>query len=385
MNVPGLIERNLMRNRRRAALTILTLALATFVYTVLVSVPASMDRIIADASTTLRLVVNNRTAPWYDLPARYCDQVRKMPGCAACVALRGYIGTYRDIHENVFMYAVGPQMTEVFPDYDITHAQMNALAREKRGAIVGEVLARKHQWKVGDQIIIHGGAPENIDLTFIILGIVKPKHYPNVFVFRRDYLNEARKARGFGDEDIAWFLMVRADSAEHLAPLAKEIDETFRNSDYETRTITESAALSSGLSALGDVRAIIFSLCVIVILTVLLIAANSMAMAVRERIGEIAVMRALGFDAAKIAAILFGECALLGIFGGALGAGIALWMFAGGVTLGAVLGGAGALWVTPIGAVGGVMAALAVSIASGTLPIIGALRTPPALALRAVV
>lgn len=385
MNLPRLIGRNLMRNRRRAALTILTVALATFVYTVLAAVPASMDRIIADASTTLRLMVNNRTAPWYDLPARYCEQVRKMPGCAACVAMRGYLGTYRDIHESVFMYATGPEMTAVFPDYDITHEQMNALAREKRGAIVGEVLARKHDWKVGRQIIIHGRPPEDIDLTFIIVGIVKPKHYPNVFVFRRDYLNEARKARGFGDEDIAWFLMVRADSSEHLLPLASQIDETFRNSDYETRTISESAALSTGLSALGDVRAIILSLCIIVILTVLLIAANSMAMAVRERIGEIAVMRALGFDAATIAALLFGECALLGIVGGASGAGAALWLFAGGVTLGAVLGDIGALWVTPMGALGGVAAALAVTLASGAIPIIGALRTAPALALRAVV
>ena len=80
-----LIERNMRRNLRRTILTILTIALATFIYTVLVSVPASMDRIEKDASGTLRLFINNKTAPWEDLPARYCDQINKMPGAAACV------------------------------------------------------------------------------------------------------------------------------------------------------------------------------------------------------------------------------------------------------------------------------------------------------------
>lgn len=385
MNVPKLIARNVTRNRRRALLTVMTIALATFVYTILASVPASMDRILADASTTLRLLVNNRTAPWYDLPARYCDQIRKMPGCAACVALTGWFGSYKDPHDIVFANAVGPELSDVFPDYDFGRQQRAAMTHEKRGAVVGEVLMKKYHWKIGQQITLQGGAPDRLELTFIIVGTIKPKHYPNAFVFRRDYLQEARKAMGKGDEDIAWNLFVRADSPEHLTSLAKTIDETFRNSDYETRTVTESDALSNGLSALGDVRAIILSLCIVVILTVLLIAANSSAMAVRERIGEIAVMRALGFDAMQIGRILFGECILTGAAGGAIGAGVAYWMFSGGVTLGAVLQGNGALWVTPASALGGLAVAIGVSVLSGLVPILAAIRTAPAVALRAVV
>src|SRR5215472_9320986 len=96
------------------------MALATFIFTVLVSVPASMDRIIKDASTTLRLVVLNKTAPWYDLPARYCDTISKLPGCAACVALTGWPATWHDVSEQVFTFGEElREAEEVFPDYSL--------------------------------------------------------------------------------------------------------------------------------------------------------------------------------------------------------------------------------------------------------------------------
>src|SRR5262249_31532803 len=105
-----LIGRNARRNLRRTLLTTLTVAPATFILPVLVSAPASMDRIISDASTTLRLMVNNKTAPWYDLPARYCDTVRQLPGCAACVAMTGWPSTWHDVSEQVFAAGVGPEI-----------------------------------------------------------------------------------------------------------------------------------------------------------------------------------------------------------------------------------------------------------------------------------
>src|SRR5580692_13076410 len=100
-----LIERNMRRNLRRTILTILTIALAAFIYTVLVSVPASMDRVVKDASGTLRLIVVNKTAPWEDMPARYCDQIAKMPGAAACVAMTGWFATWRNVSDGVFCAA----------------------------------------------------------------------------------------------------------------------------------------------------------------------------------------------------------------------------------------------------------------------------------------
>jgi putative ABC transport system permease protein len=297
-----LIERNARRNLRRTVLTTLTLAMATFIFTVLVSVPASMDRIISDASTTLRLIVNNKTAPWYVLPARYCGTISKLPGCAGCVAITGWPVTWHDVSEEIFTVGEGlPEATEVFPDYLQSKEHQLAIAKERRAAIVGELLMKKYGWELGQQITLRSASPPAMDLTFVIMGTLKSKHYPNSFVFNRDYLVEAYKAHGTGDVDFAWYLVVRADSPDHLAMLAKEIDERFANSDAETRSETESDALSTELSQLGNVRGIVLSLCAIVILTVMLIAGNSTAMMVRERINEVAVMRALGFGRALLA------------------------------------------------------------------------------------
>ena len=128
-----------------------------------------------------------------------------------------------------------------------------------------------------------------------------------------------------------------------------------------------------------------FALCAVVVLTVLLIAANSTAMMVRERISEVAVMRSLGFSRGAISILLFGECGLIGAVGGLIGAGIALWKFRDGITLGAALGGNGALWVTHEQALNAILVAVAVSLVSGLVPIVEALRISPAMAFRKVV
>jgi putative ABC transport system permease protein len=380
-----LIERNMRRNLRRTILTILTIALATFIYTVLVSVPASMDRIVKDASGTLRLIVVNKTAPWEDLPARYCDEIDKMPGAAACVGITGWFATWRDVSEPILAFGAGPQIADVFPDYQLSREHQLLAAKDRRSATVGTVLMKKMGWKIGDHITLRGTDAGHMQLDFIIIGTIKNKRYPNSFNFRRDYLMESRKANGQPDADIAWNIIVRADSTGDLQPLAKGIDEHFTNSDYETRTMTESDALASGLSALGNIRAIVFALCAVVVLTVLLIAANSTAMMVRERISEVAVMRSLGFSRGAISILLFGECGLIGAVGGLIGASIALWMFRDGVTLGAALGGQGALWVTPQQALDALIVAVAVSLVSGFVPVFEALRISPAMAFRKVV
>src|SRR5262249_31477544 len=141
-----LIVRNMRRHLRRTVLTALTIAVATFVFVVLVSVPASMDRIIAQASTTLRVVINNRTGPWYDLPPKYCDQVEHIPGVAACAPLTGWPTIYHDERDIIMTFAAGPQLAQVFPDYELSATTQSAYLTSKRAAIVGELLMKKYQW-----------------------------------------------------------------------------------------------------------------------------------------------------------------------------------------------------------------------------------------------
>lgn len=377
-----LIVRNMRRHLRRTILTALTIALATFVFVVLVAVPASMDRIIAQASTTLRVVINNRTGPWYDLPPKYCNQIAQIPGVAACVAMTGWPTTYQKERDVIQTFAAGPELAEVFPDYLLSAPVNQAFAADKRAAIVGELLMQKYHWKVGDEITLRGEGYDHVPLSFIIAGVNPSKRYPNTFTFRRDYLRDTLQALGRHDADLAWFLMARVHRVEDLSPVIHAIDDAFRNSDYETRTLTESDVLSTGLSAIGNVRTIMYSLSAVVLLTVLLIAANAMAMMVRERLAEVAVMRALGFSRGFVAATLLGESFLIATIGGLFGAGVALAIFGGGVNLGSVLGGAGSLWVDVNGALQGLGAAAFLGLASSLLPVLNALRISPAMAFR---
>ena len=387
MNLATLVVRNTRRNLRRTILTVLTVALSTLIFAVLVAVPASMDQIIKEASTSLRVLVNNRTGPWYGLPARYCDEILREPGVKACLSFSGWFGTYRDPQDVILAFAVSPVNTvvaDVVPDYGITRQALIAFGQQRRAAWAGTLLMKHNGWKLGQQIMLRGTDAGHLILTFVLVGEIPSKHYPNTFIFRRDYLEEVLKANGqpVGDP---WFLMARVGSAEEIPGVIKAIDNHFHNSDFETRTVTESDSIAGGLSELGDVRGIVLSLSLVVLLTVLLISANSMAMTVRERLGEVAVIRTLGFSRVQVAFLLFGECALIGVLGGLLGAGVALWLFGPGMTLGAVLGGVGYLWVSPSVALEAFGVAVALCVLSGLLPILGAIRTSPAIAIREVV
>jgi putative ABC transport system permease protein len=374
-----LIERNLRRNPRRTTLSAVAIALATFIYVVLRAVPGSMDRIVADASGTLRLIVLNRSLPFHGLPARYCGEISRMPGAAACVAVAGWPATYLGGSDRIMAVGEDLSIADVYPDYDLSGQARAAFHRERRGAFAGRVLMKKYGWKPGQQITLRGIGAAHLKLDFILLGMMPSKRYPNVFAFRRDYLEAARRRAGVPNPDLAWTLVVRVDSASDIGPLTRAIDARFRNSDFQTRTLTESDALAGALSLVGNVRAIVMSLCAVVILTVMLIAANSTAMMVRERLPEVAVMRTLGFGRGTLAALLFGECGAVGAMGGIAGAGAALWLFAGGAAI-TPLGGMATLWVSAAGALEAFAVAIAVALASGLLPVMSALRVAPAIA-----
>ena len=190
---------------------------------------------------------------------------------------------------------------------------------------------------------------------------------------------------GVDNRDRAAFLVVRVDRAENMGLVASEIDENFHNSEAETETNTESDSVANVITTIGDVKTIVYSLCLVVLLTVLLIAANSMAMMVRDRTSEVAVMRALGFQRTHIATLLLSEAALIGLSGASLGAVAALVKFGHGVSLGAVTGMLGYMEVRPETALAAVAVALAVSIAAAALPVMRAIRIAPAVAFRKVI
>jgi putative ABC transport system permease protein len=378
-----LVFRYVIRQPRRSILTMLTFAVATFIFTVLAAIPGSIDMILKKTSETLRVYSYDADGRYLGVPARDCRTVEKIPGVVACTPVVVLRATYQNASETVQAYALDADKVAVmYPDYNLPPQVLTQFSGSRDAAVAGRLLMRKHGWKVGDVVTLRADS-NRLDIKFQIAGEIPADNYPNFFMFRRDYLVEAEKAIGIPEEKHpAGFLVSRIDSAAHLPPVIHQIDAAFHNSDYETASMTESEAVSGLMSTVGDIRGIVSAVSAVIALTIFLIAANSMSMMVRERLRDVAVLRALGFKQPYIARLLLGECALIGTLGGAVGCALALWQFGSGTTLRAVLESAGYLTVTYGAAVEALIAASVISILSAAIPVWGAMRVTPADAFR---
>ena len=239
--------------------------------------------------------------------------------------------TYQNASETVQAFALdADKVALMYPDYNLPPEVLEQFNNNRSAAVAGRLLMRKHGWKVGDVVTLRGDS-NRLDIKFTMVGEIPADNYPNFFMFRRDYLVEAEKRIGIPEEKHpAGFLVTRVDTANHVPSVIHEIDSGFHNSDFETASMTESEAVSGLMSTVGDIRDIVSAVSAVIALTIFLIAANAMSMMVRERLRDVAVLRALGFSQPYIARILFGECALIGAVGGGIGCALALWQFGSG-------------------------------------------------------
>jgi putative ABC transport system permease protein len=378
--------RNMLRQRRRTILTALTFAVAVFLYTVLVAVPVSMDRIAADAAKGLRLITIAHNS--YRLPAKYCNEIKKMRHVVACAPELQFTTIYRDPRDFITTFGVTQDIFSVTGDNDfqVPPETRAVMASDRRFCSVGTVLMHEHGWKIGQQIVLRSPDNDKLRLTLIPMLELPSVLTSRTLLFDRRVLDDAVKdAFGVDTTDRASFLTTKVDRAEDMDQVIAEIDENFHNSDAETETTEESDALASVVTGIGDIKTIMYSLCIVVLVTVLLIAANSMAMMVRDRVTEVAVMRALGFGRIHVVTLLLAEAAFIGLAGAVVGAGAALWIFHRGISLGTLTGAMGYMAVTPDTAALAVLMALGVSILSALLPVARAAQIAPAMAVRKVV
>jgi putative ABC transport system permease protein len=378
-----LVFRYIVRQPRRAILTVLTFAVATFIFTVLAAIPGSIDMILKKTAETLRVYSYNADGRYLGVPARDCGAIEKISGVVACMPMVVLRATYHNASEIVQAFALdADKVALMYPDYNLSAEELELFSNNRTAAVAGRLLMRKHGWKIGDVVTLRGDS-NRLDIKFTMVGEIPADNYPNFFMFRRDYLVEAEKAIGIPEEKHpAGFLVTRVDSAAHVPSVIHEIDRAFHNSDFETASMTESEAVSGLMSTVGDIRAIVSAVSAVIALTIFLIAANSMSMMVRERLRDVAVLRALGFNQPYVARLLLGECVLIGAAGGALGSALALWQFGSGTTLRSVLESAGFLTVTYGAAVEALLAAMVISILSAAIPVLGAMRVAPADAFR---
>src|SRR5208282_5643033 len=310
MKYVHLVLRNMTRNRRRLALTVMSIAVSLFVFSALVSLPAVANQIVASSASSVRLVCYNKAGLTYSLPEAYKQKIALAPHVEAVVSQGWFGGMYRD-------------PTDQFPNFAIDHEQAETVwpewfppgvAAKFRGlrtaCLVGPGTMRRFGWHVGQQVMLKGTIyPFNP--SFTIVGELTSKAPPDFFLFRRDYLEELAGRPGFVS-----LYYIKADSPASIPLITAELDETFANSSAETQTESESSFYAGFLENYRALFRMASVLGLIVVISIGLVAANTAAMSIRERRGEIAVMRSIGFPSRTILSMLLAESVLIGLIGG---------------------------------------------------------------------
>ncbi|MBS1839601.1 MAG: ABC transporter permease [Acidobacteria bacterium] len=382
MKFTRLIWANLTRKKIRLILTLGSFAVALFLFAFLAVVKDAFGR-GADVAGADRLVVINRTSIINPIPLSYRDKILRIPGVKVVTHNNWFGGIYQD-EKNFFpQFVIDPEnQRQVFPELIVPDDQWANFLKDRQGAIVGEKTAERFHWKIGDRIPIKSTIYGNAAWEFNIDGIYhgkRPQDDETQFWFQWDYFEERVPERAKGN--IGWYVL-RLNSPDDAVRVAKAIDDQFANSPYETKTQTESAFAAGWVKQFGNIEFLILSIGAVVFFTLLLVTGNTMAISVRERTGELAVLKAIGFGDQMVLFFVLAEAIAISLFGGLLGLGLAMMAVPG---LARALNGLlPALVLSKATLALGLGVALLVGLISGLLPGIMAMRMRVINALRRV-
>ncbi|HEY7816931.1 MAG TPA: FtsX-like permease family protein [Vicinamibacteria bacterium] len=382
MRFARLVWSNLKRKKIRTLLTLASIFVAFILYGYLAAIREALTAGVAVVGAD-RLVVRHKVSIIQLLPASYEAEIEQIPGVAAATPSTWFGGIYREPRNFFPQMVVKPEeYLSMYPEFLLPEDQREAWFRTRTAVIAGRATANRFDWKVGDKIPIqatywtHGGG--NKMWEFDLVGIYDGKEKgtdTSQFLIHYDFFDEARDGmRGW----IGWYI-VRIGDPEHAAEISKAIDETFANSPAETKAETEGAFVRSFAEQIGNIGAIMQAILSAVFFTILLVAGNTMAQAVRERTGELAVLKAVGFTDGQVLALILGEALTIAAAGGLTGLALSWFL----ISLGDPTGGTFPVFYLPTrDLLMGVGFVLALGVASGFFPALQAGRLQIAHALR---
>lgn len=375
------IIQNVLRSKRRATLTIASVALSFCLLAVLM---ALYHALFLSAPPTpgqaLRLVVHHRVSLTQDLPLSYEKKIAAIPGIQDVTSLRWFGGAYKDARDpknNFAQFGIEPShLFRVYPELSMPQEQIAAFEQRKTACIASQALATKMGWKIGERITLTGTLmPVNLELTLV--GIFDDPSDTEALYFNRDYLQDSLPASDprFG---MVQQYYVETSAATEVANVASAIDGLFADSPAPTRSESEHSFMLSFVSFVGNVKLFLLAIGGAVTFTILLVSANTISMSVRERIREIGVLKTLGFSPAEVIGMILSESAFIGLVGGILGCLVAV-LLSLGIAQAAHHGSAyvqslRSFSLTPLSALLTILAALAISVVSALAPAVSAAR-----------
>jgi putative ABC transport system permease protein len=320
MKFIGLMLKGARRSKRRTALTVLSVAIAVFLFAALRAVLDGFQA-ATEASSSTRIVTIRSTSLIFSMPASHANTIKTVPGVRDVTWANWFGGIYKDPKNFFPNIAIEPESyLRLYPEIILTPEARQAFLADRTGCIVGEALAKRYGWKVGDRLTLQVGIPiyGSQDFTFTVRGVYRSGGAAvdnQTMLFHWKYVDERSLEKG----QIGWVISQIANP-DREAQVSSAIDQKFANSPYETKTDTEKAFQSSFVSMFGNLNVLLGSIALAVVVTTLFVAANTMAMSVRERTTEIAVMRTLGFQQRTIFALVAGEGLMMAFAGGVVGA-----------------------------------------------------------------
>lgn len=387
MRLLPLVLRNLRRNRLRTVLTIVSTGLAIALVCMLLSMPAGFDAMTTALASNTRVGTHAREGTSYSLPYAYLERIRSLPGIVGATSYTFFSGVLESqTVTTIPSFAVDPDsIGAVMADYGIDATALADFVARRDGALVGSQTLDRQGWKPGDRFTLKGRRFP-VTLPFRVIGGLGESAVPSVF-FHREYLVQALAARGLtlDTTDLVWS---RVDDPERVDATIQAIDAMFRNSAAQTTTETEKAFVSSFFGFLDSLVAVILIVTLAVALCVVAITANTASMSIRERLGELAILKALGFRRRAILLLALGETVLIAMVGGVLGAGASFVLTAVTRSMSAgwnaQLALLGSFQVTAAIVAQALLLAFAVGVASGLVPALSASRRGVVETLREV-
>ena len=316
-----LIWAALFRSRTRTLLTLLSVVAAFLLFGMLDSVRVAFNS-GGEVAGANRMITMSRLSITQMLPVSLDARVRAVPGVEKAAYAAWFGGIYRDPKNFFANFSVSPDYFDLYPEFKLPAAHKAAWLADRRGAVVGEALAKKHGWKVGDTIPLQATifpTKGSNDWSFTLRGIYvvddpKLKAQENVMFFHWKYFDEAND---YVKGRLGWFVI--KPSSGSADRVARAIDALSQNSDHETKTQTEAAFNQSFAKQFADIGLIVTAIMGAVFFTLLLLTGNTMAQAVRERIPELAVLKTIGFSNTSVLWLVLAESVLLVVLGGAIG------------------------------------------------------------------
>jgi putative ABC transport system permease protein len=324
-----LVWASLFRRKTRTLLTLVSIIAAFLLFGLLDAVRSSFNQAGQSANGAQRLQTGAKLSFIQPLPQSLEAQISAVPGVAKVTYANWFGGAYQDPHNQVFSFAVPPNYLDLFPEVEVTDAERKKFVDTRTGVLVGEQLATRFKWKVGDRIpmqsTIFPDKSGSKNWQFDIVGIVHAKDkktggfFDQTLLLNWKYFDETTP---YNRGQVGWYVTRVADVSQ-ADKVAKAIDALSANSDHETRTQTEQAASASWMKQFADMGLIVGSIMGAVFFTLLLLSGNTMMQAVRERTSELAVLKTIGFSNGSVLSMVLAESVLLLLLGGVIGLGLA--------------------------------------------------------------